>query len=517
MSNLRFVSPGLLFILVPIWKILLFLVSAQPVPANDSFFYDGSVVNFLLHGRYINPSLALALPISGTEVFSAYPPLYQVVLLAWMSLFGTSALAAMALHLALFAIYVAVLWAILRQLKTPAWCMYVAGLFLFVITFHDRPDSLAHVLGISALYAWLRSKPQRGDLPSTPASGPWEWLMAGLVILTFCTSLQLGAIYGLMIWAAVIAAKFSGQDRLPVLPLLATVLVPVALAALVRFQFPHLWAGFLEHARQTPSLVGWHRPQLGDMLKVARTVSGGIAGACLLAWVWLRFPKSESSELLPRVVAFSCSVAILAVLAGCLLILTPNLVTFAAYPQPILVAASLALTARHVPEQSWLRKLQWGFVGLALIGAIRAFGMSTWGLACARDFGYSATVQRVRQEAATTPAGQTAVFSAAYLYEAARYDQIRWIHSDWLAKAQRDEPEPERALLELRPAKLVLTQFDYYRRYERLLTTLQARNPALAFRIVNCGQIPSPDSFPSFQRVLQHISWAPVIVTFSWK
>src|SRR5262249_21720483 len=159
------------------------------------------------------------------------------------------------------------------------------------------------------------------------------------------------------------------------------------------------------------------------------------------------------------------------------------------------VATSLAFAARHVSNQSWLRRLRCGFLGLALIGAIRAFGMSTWGLACARDFGYSATEQRVRQEAATTPPCQSAAFSSASLYEAARYDQIRWIHSDWLAKAQRDEPEPERAFLELKPAKLVLTQFDYYRRYERLLTSLHARNPALAFRIVNCGHIPSPDSF----------------------
>src|SRR5262245_57456626 len=81
------------------WKVLLFLLSVQPIPANDSFFYDGAVVNFLLHGHYFNPALALALPISGSEVFSAYPPLYQFFLWLWMRLWGTSALAAMALHL----------------------------------------------------------------------------------------------------------------------------------------------------------------------------------------------------------------------------------------------------------------------------------------------------------------------------------------------------------------------------------------------------------------------------------
>src|SRR5262245_13885911 len=101
------------------WKILLFLLSAQPMQAKDSFFYDGAVVNLLLHGRYINPALALALPISGTEVFSAYPPLYQLILWLWMRVWGTSALAAMTLHLVLFGGYLLVALAILRRLAVP--------------------------------------------------------------------------------------------------------------------------------------------------------------------------------------------------------------------------------------------------------------------------------------------------------------------------------------------------------------------------------------------------------------
>src|SRR6266446_3274867 len=111
--------PGLTFVLVFAWKLLLVILSAQPVPSNDSFFYDGPVVNFLLNGKYVNPSLALALPISGTEVFCAYPPLYQAALLGWMSLFGTSAISAMALQLVLFGLYMLVLLAIFRRLKLP--------------------------------------------------------------------------------------------------------------------------------------------------------------------------------------------------------------------------------------------------------------------------------------------------------------------------------------------------------------------------------------------------------------
>jgi hypothetical protein len=33
----------------------------------------------------------------------------------------------------------------------------------------------------------------------------------------------------------------------------------------------------------------------------------------------------------------------------------------------------------------------------------------------------------------------------------------------------------------------------------------------------NLALVRSPDSLPSLQRVLQHISWAPVIVDLDWK
>src|ERR1043165_2413529 len=97
--------PALVFALVLTWKLALFVGTVQPVPANDAFFYDGAIVNFLHGGAYANPSVEIARPISGTVVFSAYPPLYQLVLLGWMSVFGTSAPSAMGLHLGLFALY----------------------------------------------------------------------------------------------------------------------------------------------------------------------------------------------------------------------------------------------------------------------------------------------------------------------------------------------------------------------------------------------------------------------------
>ena len=184
--------PETVFALVLLWKAALLVFTAQPIPANDSFFYDGAVVNYLVHGQYCNPSIANALPISGKEVFSAYPPLYQLALLGWMHCFGTSVLAAMGLHFALFALYAALLLATLRELRVPVWGVHFAGLFLLGITFHDRPDSLAQVFGMAAVYAAARAY---RDYPLFSSSKPWVWLSALTVILCLCTSLQIGGVY----------------------------------------------------------------------------------------------------------------------------------------------------------------------------------------------------------------------------------------------------------------------------------------------------------------------------------
>src|ERR1700722_6876816 len=118
--------PWLVFALVFAWKVALFVFTAQPVPANDAFFYDGAVIHHLLHGGYYNPCVAQAFPVSGREIFSAYPPGYQLPLLLWMKVFGVSALSAMGLHLGLFGGYLLTLLAIFRRLQIPAWCVNAA-------------------------------------------------------------------------------------------------------------------------------------------------------------------------------------------------------------------------------------------------------------------------------------------------------------------------------------------------------------------------------------------------------
>ena len=63
---------------------------------------------------------------------------------------------------------------------------------------------------------------------------------------------------------------------------------------------------------------------------------------------------------------------------------------------------------------------------------------------------------------------------------------------------------------------MLLTQFDYYRRYEAVLADLKLQTNVVAFQVENNTRIPSPDSIHSVQRVVQHVSWAPVIVRFNW-
>jgi hypothetical protein len=115
------------------------------------------------------------------------------------------------------------------------------------------------------------------------------------------------------------------------------------------------------------------------------------------------------------------------------------------------------------------------------------------------------------------PPGSAVVLSSAYLYEAARHNDLRWIHSDWMAPAERHRPDADwQGLLALKPVKLILTQFDYYRRYRPLLARLEEQ-PALAqVQVANTARLPAPDSIPALQRVVQHITWAPVVVTLKW-
>ena len=73
------------------------------------------------------------------------------------------------------------------------------------------------------------------------------------------------------------------------------------------------------------------------------------------------------------------------------------------------------------------------------------------------------------------------------------------------------------AMERLRPPKLVLTQFDYYRTFEPLLARLRQHPELVSIALRDQAVVRTPDSIPLLRRVVQHISWAPVIVDLNWK
>lgn len=510
-----------MFALVFGWKVALFLLSAQPVPSNDAFFYDGAVVHQLQHGGYFNPSIALSNPISGTQVFSAYPPLYQAALWLWMRVFGTSALAAMALHLALFGGYVLVLFQILKRLNMPVWCLHLAGIFLLLLTFQDRPDSLAHLFGMLAICSWVYSRRIFNSEHPEPRRARWHWLMALFSVLTLCTSLQIGCTYLFCLWAGMAATTLAGREPFPVGPMAMTLVAPAILVAVVKFCFPLWWSGFMENALQTPSFTGLRLPSFSsDILKVARTTPGVCLVAAFLPWAWfsqhndIEHPEYARHEF----VLIPALLGALGVVAACLFALTPNTVAIANYLQPLIVASYAAFCVTIFPGQRWVR---WQVICLALaavIGSTRAVGMSTWGLACASDVSYAQAVNRVDEELAKLPAGSKVVVSSAFLYEASKHGDLTLIHSDWLHPAKLSPPVTDwAALAALKPPKLILTEFDYYRQYEAILKHLTNEPASSGIQVTNTAKISPPDAYPRLQRVVQHISWAPVIVDLSWR
>ncbi len=514
-------NPWIVCALVICWKLFLLVFSAQPVPANDAFFYDGAVIHKLLHGGYCNPCVALAFPISGTKVFSAYPPLYQFVLLLWMAAFGTSALAAMALHLALVGGYMLILVAALKRLNVAPWIINFSSGFFLVLTFHDRPDSLAHFLGIASLYCWIRSL--RILDPGTAQSSSrryWAWMMALLVVLAFCTSLQIGAAYLGMITAGTALAWYFSGEKIPFAPLIAMFITPPILVMLIRIALPNAWQGFMENVRQTPFLTGWRTPQIPEILKIVRSIPGILLIALMLPLSFFRSRQASASDAAHRyqIVLLPVFLVALGISLASLCMISANTVGIGTYAQPLLVALFLAILVPSFAGKPWLH-LQVACLTLAmLLGAVRAIGMTTWGLACTRDFGYSKANRTLDAELVGCAQGYTVVMSSAFLYDAAKYTHINAIHCDWLEKAGGDSLSLDvKGLFKQKPQKLILTQFDYYRRYEAVLAEAK-KNPVLQnIEVINTAKTRAPDSYKSLQKVLQHVSWAPVIVNLTWR
>jgi hypothetical protein len=512
--------PALVFALILIWKWVLFVSTIQPVPANDAYLCDGAIVNLLRGGSYVNPSIEIFRPISGSVVFGPYPPLYQLVLLGWMSVFGTFAPSAVGLHLALFCLYAILSFQILRRLGTPVWALHLAGAFLLVITFHDRPDTLAQVLGAGAVYAWLRSWEAIAEGCKPAAATRWSWLATVLAVLTLSASLQIGAMFIFFVSIGIVVARFIYGVKLPLLPLVAMPVLSVLLALIAKFGFPNWWAGFVENFGDNPSVQGWHWPDASSILKCVRTLPGlGLVLLLAPLGLWSRggFKMTGSTTW---VLMLAATASALGVVAASLFYLTSNYVAFAAYLQPLVVGAFLGWWGSlglRVPGRCGLVGL---FVVAIVLGAVRAVGMTTWGVLCARDMGYSQAKALVAEElnGLGTLEPKVVVVSSAFLYGAAEHRNCRLIHSDYVIRPKPGLVDGDlMGLLTQKPSRLILTQFDYYRRYGPTLALLKARSEVASLTITNTANVRPPDASPSLQKVVQHVSWAPVIVTVEWK
>jgi hypothetical protein len=149
--------------------------------------------------------------------------------------------------------------------------------------------------------------------------------------------------------------------------------------------------------------------------------------------------------------------------------------------------------------------------------SVRAVGMSTWGVLSALHNSYGQTHQTLKAE--LEPFSQTnapVIISSPFLYSALELGVRHPIHFDWFF----DRVSPDRdfeSLVSMRPAKIILTQFDYYRGFVPLEKRLRNHPELVEVRVRNDAVIKPPDASPSLQRVVQHISWAPVIVDLAWK
>jgi len=505
-------SPFLALALVLAWRVLLLFFTAQPIPANDAFGYDGAVVNYLHGGAYCNPSFSVIFPISGREIYATYPPLYQAAVFVWMKIFGTSVISAMWLHLALFLISGLITVAIVKRFFPSAVGTALAVLLLFGLTFDDRPEGLAYVFGLSALslVTQLISKP----------GVKWgiSVLLAVSLLLTLYTSVIVGAYFFGVGFLTCIAALIWRWNFYWFVPFLAAaVFFFVITFAIARWE-PLWWAGFMESARQQSVMTnGLHLPAAGDLLKLVRTAPVFIVALFVAPSVFMC-----RREVFSKDQPWLALLAGIAVMGWVLLIasvtfLAANYVNYTIFTQVILAAGLLALAAEQFSARTCL--LRTVLVACVCLVSIRAVGMTTWGVACASKNSYKSAEAVIKVELEPySNSIQPVLISSAFLYQAADIGVKNPVHSDWYFDHSHWTNSVQiNALMQLQPTKLVLTQFDYYRSFAVLMRQLESQPDIVEVRIRNLAAIKPPDAIPSMQRVVQNISWAPVIVDLNWK
>ena len=515
-------NPFFILGLVVLWRVALLVFTAQPVPGNDAFFFDGPVSNWILHGHYYNSSLAEAFPISGRQVFSAYPPLYEAVLTPWMLIFGVSVVSAMAFHLTLIILSGFIAVAIVKKFFPTSTLYSFVPLLLLAVTFTDRPEDLAHVFGLISLWLLARKISGQDGWGTTLALTLTLWL-------TLYTSTVVGAFYFGAGFLTGAVAWLKQRKFCLFIPFFTAALLFVAVTFTIAKTEPLLWHGFLENARQTPMLVnGFHAPSPAEILKLIRSAPVFLLALFVLPWAWSRreqFLLTENGWWFLTVGIFLMGWLLLVL---SMVLISPNYVYYVVNAQ-ILLAAGLIACLEKVTAQAGspsrnpflIHRLFISTLTVCvLLVSIRAIGMTTWGAACAWKNGYWQMHEQLRAE--LKPFADTdapVIVSSAFLYSAFEFDVRRAIHSDWYYDRASGPPGTTgyQVFLKLRPTKLVLTQFDYYRGFADLVRRLQQQPELVTVRMHDFAAVRPPDAIPSMSRVVQNISWAPIVVDLDWK
>ena len=495
--------------LVLLWRLGLFLFTAQPIPSNDAFLFDGGVANWIKHGQYVNHCLSQAFPISSGKVFSLYPPLYQVALLLWMLLFGAGTLSIMAMHLVMFFMGALMVVLIVRGFFPKGVQYGLAVAFLLILTFNDRPEDLAHILGLGSL--WLV-----GRQISTPGKNlPVMLGLCLLLLLTLYTSIIVGAVYFGTGFIACAASWLHWRRIFLFIPFFAAAVLFFVIVLWVIEFHPLWWQGFLENSHKTPAAEGFRIPNILDLIKLVRAAPVFLLALAVFPWIYARRKELPPETWLYLLVGAGVMGVTTLILS--MTVISPNYVGYTHYLQIILAAGLLALVARLWPQGGTsLRVL---LAVCLIVVSIRAVGMTTWGVACAWKNSYGHTREELRTELAPfTTSDSPVMISSAFLYSASEFGVRRPIHSDWYYDRALTAPDADyQGITSLRPTKLVLTQFDYYRGFIEILNQLRQHPDLVSVRVRDLSAMRTPDSIPSLQRVIQHVSWAPVIVDLDWK
>ncbi len=269
--------------------------------------------------------------------------------------------------------------------------------------------------------------------------------------------------------------------------------------------------------QQSVMTAGFHAPRGMDVIKLIRTAPVFLVGLAALPFVISRrreifMEKSAWLALVGGIFAMGWLL-----LAADMTLLVANYVTYVMFTQIILAAGLLALAQKYFPERKNL--LRAALLGCVLLVSVRAVGMTTWGAACAWENSYQSTQAVLRAELEPfTKSARPVLVSSAFLYCAANLGVKNPVHSDWyFDHANWTNNAEVEGLVRLQPSKLVLTQFDYYRSFVIPLEQLRQSPELVKIRVRDLATMRVPDAIPSLRRVVQHISWAPVIVDLNWK